>query len=303
MKLTYKTLNHTFRCSEMTVAQYKDFLKNIYGEDIVLEDFIENFLELFSELSGKPLAFFKELNFYELFVLLIQLRSYTLGEECSLIVTQKVEENKEQKRTIHLNLQTLLQEMFINMQTSFPCIVEKEKISLKLFPPTIKRNRENISLQDEWITYICCCTVNTELTQQTLEISDNKIAMQLIEKLPSILINEAQSKLLESLNQINVNFLELYDGCENAKLTFKPNLQDLLWFCKLFFSESLDTFYTNMFYLSKMANMNLCYLDSCTPGEVMVFITKLQEVIKNQSTESVNPNEGMIGNNESINGL
>ncbi len=58
-----------------------------------------------------------------------------------------------------------------------------------------------------------------------------------------------------------------------------------MWFVKLFFSEPLNTLYDNIFYLSYKANMNSEYIESCTPGEYIYFIKKLEQILHEQSQQ------------------
>lgn len=301
MKLTYKTLEHTFRCSEITVAQYKDLLKSIFGDEIVLEEFLDNFLETFSCISNKPVEFFQNLNWYELFSLLLQLRMYTLGETCQVIVTNKVDD-KENKRTIHLNLKQINEELLINLQTYFPQILTKDNIEVMLFPPTIQRDSETMYEKD-WFKYIFSCTVSNKSTKQTLKTTNHTLTQDVVERLPTSLASQIMEYASTSISALSeVNFLEGYDGCENATLSFSPTREKFLWFCKLFFGESLDIFYSNLFYLSKLGSMDLNYIEKCTPGELIVFVNKLQEYIKEQgSNQTDDPSHDNV--RESISGL
>jgi len=86
------------------------------------------------------------------------------------------------------------------------------------------------------------------------------------------------------------NAFDRYKINTTEKLRFVPNSTSFIWFVKLMYGDSLDSIYNNIFMLSKYANMSPEYLESCTPGEYMFFVKRLEEDFKSNEDD---PQEGV----------
>ncbi len=113
-----------------------------------------------------------------------------------------------------------------------------------------------------------------------------KIVLHLPAKIISILNQKIQT-IFD--NVYNYNLLQsLKTEVFSETLPFIPNIDVLSYFAKLLFYNNFENVYENIFVLSKAANISAEFLDSCTPGEVMFFIKKLEEY--NQQQEKQNNN-------------
>lgn len=65
-----------------------------------------------------------------------------------------------------------------------------------------------------------------------------------------------------------------------------PQAEVVVRLIKMIFNESLDNLYTTMFYLAKLGNMDLTYIEThCEPGEIGVFLSKLKQYIASKSQD------------------
>ena len=279
MQLTYQTLEDSFICSEITVKQYKNLLKSFYGDDINPLLFVDSFIELLSALSNKPQIYFKQLNLLDLFLILLQMRIYTLGNACQ-IVFKNSKENQTQQ-TVHLNLEKIKQDLMLYWEFHFPCNIQNESVCLNISFPSLS----NLNYYNNPSAYIKNCTliINNEKTSiENLSIQD---AAKLLDSLPvelSYKIFSIHKKLIDDLNDLN--FLTDYNLEKDYFLGFDLTPEMFLWYVKLFFSETLDVFYDNLFYLSKIGNLNLAYVENdCTPGEYIFYIKRVQEFLSKQA--------------------
>lgn len=279
MKLSYTTFNDTFLAKELLFSDYKNFLKSFYGEDVNLTEFLFHFLELFSKISDKSIEYFQELTMPEIFLLLVQLRIYTLGSSCGISVKVQKEE-KEEKVSVTLNLERIKQDLLDFVALNYPCSVSDDTIELELSFPSLSR----LTMNDDVESYITNCKVeNKALTKIT-----NEQAFLLFSKLSaktSALIFSKKETLVNSLKRLN--FLAPYEGISEYYLNFDLTLQSFLWYCKLFFNETLESLFENLFYLSYIGKFNLDYIEnSCTPGEYIYFIKKLNATINDKRENS-----------------
>lgn len=306
MKVNYKLLNTNFDCNELCVKQYKDFLKSFYGEaeQVDLQAFLKKFIALFCELSEKPASFFHDLSFLDLFLLLVQLRVYTLGPICKITIKTTPEQDSEdetsnspEKVNVDLNLERTIQDILYFLELNTPRQITEDNVDIFINFPSF---HNTITTNNSAEYYIKQCRVNDIVmtnmtTEQTKAFVENLSAKILYKVLAE------QQELFANLMQLN--FLQYYEGV-SLSLNFDMKPETFLWYCKLFFNETLQTFFDNMFYLSYIGHFNLSYLENdCTPGEYVYFIKKLnaslQEKNKGTSNEDLNIDTSQVG----INGI
>jgi hypothetical protein len=125
-----------------------------------------------------------------------------------------------------------------------------------------------------------------KINDRVLVIETNEEAKNITERLPikvTFAIIEHFEKIIKELK--NLNFLKRYKITEH-NLGFIPSNDSLLWFTKLIFNESLESFYDNIFYLAKLANISPSYTESCSVGEYFVYTGTLQRTLAQQNSEN-----------------
>lgn len=284
MKLVYATFIDTFVAKEIVFQQYKDFLKSFYGEDVSSDQFLNNFLELFSELSGKPIEYFKQLSIPEIFLLLIQLRIYTLGPGCKINIKlpseEKDKEDTEEKNTISLNLERIKQDLLDFASINCPYYIETENIVLKLNFPSYERITSADSIEE----YIVGCKIGdkilTNLTNEQASILFDKLSA----KVASQVLTQKEIMVTSFKN---INFLAPYDKFSHYYLNFDLSWKNFLWYCKLLFNETLEVLYDNLYYLTSIGRFDLNYIENnCTPGEYVYFLKKLNASMSSKTRSS-----------------
>jgi len=274
MQLAYKTYEHVFSCPELRVTEYKDLLKSTLGDDINPTEFISYFIKLISNLSNKPIEFFEKLTMLDLFLLLLQMRVHTLGNTSHLILKPKEDQAKD--INLHLNLQRVIEDLMIDVQ---PTVVELGEIHLTVWFPNLKTiDKNNV------ISHIKSCSVENN----KIDIADIKVAEEIYKRLPAqlaIKLQKAVNDLYQTL--FDMNFLSLYEGCDDHSLGFDLQPETFLWYCKLLFNEPLDVFLDNMFYLTYYGRFNTDYLEkSCAPGEYIYYTKKLQQELASKTKDN-----------------
>lgn len=280
MKFLSELSKETLICSELQVKDYKEILKSSYGEDVNMQLFIETLCEVFATISKKTPDYFKNLNLIDLFCFLLDVRVNSQGDECKVIITRD-----DTKMTLSLRLDYIKEELKA-LFGSITKRIDQGAISIVFECPSIQRILQ--PAKEEYLAFIRGCYIKREERTQFVEITTNEQAEQLIEKLsPKTLMH-----IIDQFEQFyrvfyNVNFLSRY-SIPNQRLSFVPSLDSLLWYTKLTFSESLETFYSNLFYLSHLGNMGADYIENAVVGEYNYFVGQLRQTLasKNSSEDS-----------------
>ena len=286
MKLLIKTcLTPTILCSELKVKQYKELLKTTYGEEPNIQIFLETLWDILAELTGKQKIFFKQINIIDLLLVVLQIRIASQGDACDIILT-----HEGKKANVEMKLDCCIEDI----QHTFCCNLEQtisyNGVDIIIGCPSSERLLE--TTEEDYLHYIkeARFTLNGETAHVNIE--HNTRAKQIFEQLPPH-ISMRIFKYVTDFNTIasELNLLDRY-GCIEQTINFMPSLESLMWFTKLLFSESLEGFYNNVFYLSYLGHMNAEYIENCTPGEYLLFTQTLQNNLNtNNQTDSSSPTE------------
>ena len=163
---------------------------------------------------------------------------------------------------------------------NFPCIVSEQSIELELSLPSINR----LTLTDDVESYLKSCRIN----DQAMCITTNKQATIILNKLSAKLVSSITAQKQNLINNFkSVNHLASYENFSQHYLGFDFSLANFIWFCKLFFNESLEVLYDNLFYLSYLGHFDLKYIEEhCSPGEYLYFIKKLNNTLAEKQKEN-----------------
>ena len=262
-------------CSELSLKDYKEILKVIYGDEPSKEIFLETITDLLSILTNKEQDYFKNLNIFQLLIVLIDIRIQSMGDTTNIVLTKD-----GNKKTLELRLDWIKEDL-ASVVEIFDChIIEQKTFEVVLGLPSAKRLFHPIS--DEYLYFIKA--VRVKETDAYYPILDNETAKSFFEKLPAKTAASIISYFEEFvLGLKKVNFLSRYN-IDDQVLFFIPSVDSLIWFLKIMFNESIETFYENIFYLSYYGHMDGRYLNECTPGEYTYFAKKLQEMLANQKS-------------------
>ena len=113
----------------MTVAHYKEILKTVYGEPS-FNMFLDTMSDVISDLTAINKKEIMEFNIVDIFLILLELRIFSLGNTCKVVVN--AEENKK-----------------LNVELSLAGIKEDIK-NFSFFEKLRKFKRQDFSLQNSF---------------------------------------------------------------------------------------------------------------------------------------------------------
>lgn len=257
----------------MKVSHYKDLLKCTFGDEPSVECFVETLYDILFRLSSNNKEHFRSLSVYQLFQLLTELRVQAFGNECVVQVTKD-----ETKCSLYLDLLNVTKEVKEVIDPFEESFIEEDNIRVNFGTPTVSRLIDKP--EEDYICFIKSITAKGK----TILVEDNDSARILIDKLsPRFVLKVIDhcSKFAKDLTDLNL--LAAY-GITDQKLFFVPTVDNLLWYSKLYFSEPLDTFYENLFFLAHHGKIDASYIETCTPGEYIFLAKKLAATLKERNT-------------------
>lgn len=278
MKFLSQLSNETLVCSELQVKHYKELLKCSFGDEPNKLIFVETICDICSALTNKPATYFKKISITDLFCLILDIRINSIGDICKIVVTKD-----EKQMNLDLRLDCIQEEiktiysLFDNSSITF------NNFEIILEYPSVERLLQET--EEEYLYFIN--KIHLNLNNQFIHLNNKEVQL-LFDKIPPNVSLKIIKTFESVINQIsNKNFLSRY-GINTQQLTFFPSLDSLIWFTKLIFSESLETFYDNLFYLSHLGHLNAEYVENSVVGEYNYFITCLQKVlaVKNNTQQS-----------------
>ena len=269
IKLSEDSVLH---CSELKVKHYKEILKATYGEDNDEASVLQTLSIVLSSIIDKPKEFFlNELSIFQLLYIVVELRNQSLGNELGLTI--------KDKKTVTLNLQIVLNELKRFCQKYNNKFVEETNIKLQFGLPSV--NRLLTPSEDESSYFLKTVKV-TNGKELITNISSNDEAKKVLDTVSAKLVIKFREAFDEFINDLKeLNFLKRYKV--DTVLGFTPTVDNLIWFIKLIFNESLEVFYSNLFYLAKLGNMNPEYIENCAPGEYIYFVKQLERSLSSSS--------------------
>jgi len=276
MKFKINIDKQTISCKELPVFLYKDLLKSTYGDEPDVQTFLEVFFDILSSISNKPISYFKELSIIDLLSCIFQLRMNTFGDRVNINLN-----SEDAKKTLELRLDWANEDLLRFDKEIINKTLIVDSIEVKLNSPTIQR-LEEIS-NEEYL----CFVQGIKIGNKFIDIKTNEEAKNITEKLPikiTIAIIEYFEQVVKEIR--NLNFLKRY-GITEPTLGFVPSSSSLLWFTKLMFNESIQSFYDNIFYLSKLANISPSFIESCSVGEYFVYTGTLQRTIAQENGSNI----------------
>lgn len=284
MKIECKLTRETIFFSELSVKDYKNFLKETFGDDPKPGPFMDIVYTLLQKVTDKPLEYIKNLSAIDLLCLLIEVRINSVGDVCD-IVLKKPAQDKPDK--LQLNMDGLKEDLVL-IDQYVSRVIQADNIIISFGCPSLQRIA---TATDEYISFINKVVVR----DKQLDIKTNEQAELVFNSLSPKLSLE----IIETYKQIadtfaNFNLLERYNIFEPT-INFIPTANHVVWLIKLLFGESLETFYTTFFHMCYTGHMSAEYLESITVGEYKYFVNCLKNVIAAQSKQGEEGQEEQEG--------
>lgn len=261
---------------EITFASYKNLLKLLFrsGENVF---FYENICALIKQHTNLTNEQTKQLDCIEFLLILIEIRILSLGSTLTLHVKdeehektrKKDEDDGEKYITITKNLYTLQQDL-IEFKKNCTKIINSLQICLKL--PTFLQLSENLHVYQfiDW-----------------LEVNKNRLIFQktqekhFFESLPAGLTEQISQVVNESVKEFEkISLIDTKHENQTVKIQFSLSFSFFEYVIKMIFGDDLLTLHQNLFKLSQIAHIDLNYIDSCAPGEALLYMKILQSEIE-----------------------
>lgn len=265
MKFVSELSNASLICTELNVADYKELLKCTFGDEPDINVFSETICDILGKLSTHPAEFIKSLPISDVFCLLIDLRLRSMGDTVAVSL-----KSDDKQISLDLNLSSIREDIN-KFYEPFCCSkITQKDLEIILSIPSVEML--STKTEDEYLYFI----KSVSLKKNQFEICNVQEASALFEKISAKVASQIISHCREFIESVKeLNLLARYKGITQT-LGFIPTIENMLWFTKLLFNEPLDTFYDNIFYLAKHVNMTPSYIESCTPGEYIYFVRKLE---------------------------
>ena len=289
MKFQLKVGNERLACDELKVSLYKELLKCTYGDEPDTFSFVQTVGATFEELTNRPASFFiEQMSVFDLMSCLIQLRINSIGDKTNINLN-----SEESKKTLELRLDWVNEDLLEFNNKHIKNLIKVGPVELETDSPSVQRLLEKTD--EEYLYFIKSVTVN----DNTNQITTNREAKEITEKLPVKLVIEVIRQFESFVKQIkSFNFLQRY-GVDETTLVFIPSIESIIWFTKLIFNESIQSFYDNIFHLAKISYIPPSYTESCSVGDYLVYTGMLRQSIAQQSENS--QEEAVVGDPNAIN--
>jgi len=173
MKFPIELTHSTILCSELKVKHYKELLKSIYGEEPSFEAFITAFKDILNDLTALTNAEINKLSILDLFLIVLELRIYSLGSRCKITIQLK----DEKKLNVELSLEGIKEDIktFIPSYTS----VFQGESQIILALPSFTRFQDNHN--DEYLYFIS--GFQKDASSDIIEIENNEMSKKLFDTL------------------------------------------------------------------------------------------------------------------------
>ena len=276
MKFVSNLSKETLICSELQVKDYKELLKASYGEDINKLIFVETLCEIFAKTTNKPTEYFKKLNIIDLFYLLLDVRINSQGDICKVVITKD-----EKKMNLELRLDLIKGDLELIFQ-DLSAVISHNNLEIAFECPSAERLLQPTS--EQYFYFIKGVYINKDNVRHFVEFPTNEHARLFLDKVTPKVAMQVVKQFEQFVGTISsVNFLSHY-GIEDQTLTFLPSIDSLIWFAKLMFSETLESFYDNLFYLSQLGHMNADYVERLVVGEYNYFVNCLKRTLASKES-------------------
>jgi hypothetical protein len=265
--------------NELKVKHLKILLKCLAGDSPDPSLLFNNLDNILSEITNLTTDEIKSLNFLEYFILLLQIRSISMG---GIIFA---ETNTDTPIKLQINIEKIvkiLEEVdnnILKIETVQDFII---RYKLPTINEIIKLNNNTIGSYDSLFLYGFFYR-NNHINFKDLTNDEQKT---ILDNLPAKISQTIFKNTKETINIFNsVNLLSYLPQTENINLQFNFNIQNLILLIELLFEMSLISLYENYLVLCKMSNLTPEFIEESTPGEYILYVKKLQELTSNKTQQ------------------
>jgi len=249
----------TVNLKEISFNDYKNICKSFYNQTNA-----RNLSNLFNKIIDTYVEGTPTLNVHEKIILLLNIRSLTLGTEVKI---------NYDKKSINLNTNFLVSKLTYN----------QEPFEYKLDNTILTFGLPNnfVIDQNDFVNCICESLLSISIGGKEINVKNftSEQKMEILNSLPSIPLLEV--------------YKAIYDNCIDFNLTiptidnFKLNLFDtsFLYFLKFIFDEKIETVLDLEYNLRRHLNYNSNDLNSVTYPESKIMLNKFAKEMKDKGGE------------------
>jgi len=269
--------------NELQVKHLKTIYKSLLGDNLSPDIIFTNLNNILIEITSLSEKEIIKLSFLDYFLLLIEIRCTSIGN----LIYIEAQDKQNTKIEINLNKFTDILTTFKSEQQT---ISKVDNTQIYYTYPTINELLNFLpknNLYNCFVQKIIVNDTNIDLIN-LIESDKNKIIEQLPVKITSNIF-KTTSTLYKKFDKINL--LSTTFGLKDKFLPFNLNTQNLANLVKILFGEQLMTLYENILMLCKIGNFTPEYIESCSPGEYILFVKKLSTLLNQQNKQETNFNE------------
>lgn len=219
-----------------------------------------------------------EIDIIEYIILILKIRSMTLGETLEVEIPYKESNLQISKVKANLNTQTLIKNLFFKTKSLSEEAIVSNNIQIHLKWPLVSDEGVFFTNPDSFF--------KNELVSSFLEtiiINDKNIncrffslkeKLKLYESLSLKVQTEIQHKVVQLM--VDLSKANLFEIPEEYKIPFSLLNGLYQQYIKLLFSYDLYSIYQEYFHLMSKKNINPMYLDQITPAERRVYFSFLE---------------------------
>jgi len=266
-----KLLYLTVPLQELTFKNYRHLVKSLLDPSIPFKSLYKNFNNIIKTTTGLTDNEINNLCYTDYLILLLYVRAFSIGDSVPLII----ENEKEEQLNVNLSIEKTIQSLYRQTSKLYNKILKYNNIIITLQIPTIHdiiNFKENVLF-----SFIKQIQINKQKINFSTLSNENK--NKIIETLPInifVSLKKQIQKYVSILNKLNI-FKHLPKQHLNKKFPIPPNKEAIFFLLKLIFNMNLDSMYNHIFILTKAGNFSSAYLDKCSPGEVFLYMSKLEE--------------------------
>ena len=281
---------------EILLSDYRVLLKSLLGDIPNPKVAFTNVHRILIEYTDLSLTEIENLDFVDLFIILINVRSISLGNTLRLNML-----NENANTTITLDVDHVLN-IFSNIKVDFlkesTLINEEYEMTYRL--PTVIELLSFQELKSGDIDFSVFIESIAFMNKGVITIDKNisvKERSSIFSRLPakcSLKVFKKIKELCEDMSKINV--LKILNNpaiSDNYVIPINIEINNLAFILKLLFSDDLMSMYHNIYELSSKISAD--YLDKCTVGEYGVYLKMLDNHIKEQSAAQKEQEPATIG--------
>lgn len=268
--------NRVIRVQEASFDSYKSFIKLCYHSDQV-DFFLQNLLYFIQSHTDATYESLLTLNSLEIMSILLEVRILSLGHAINMSVN--VSSDETVRNIAYTKSASKLQSDISTQINTEMIVINDLKIRLKM--PFVQ------SYKDTLYTYNFIDYVEYNNIKYTFIHTLEEEMFYTLPAYSRYILNKAVHKYIEDFKRIMIVEIEgsVEDNTRSIMISLSPTYEFFVYFIKLILNNNLITLHENSFRLSQFANIDLNYINECSPGEALLYMKLLNAAITEKNKQ------------------